>query len=302
MRDSTKTRAAHKVGNCQIGVSVHAVTDTASCPLDWRLFLPLSWDPDQATDPVAAAEIQRRRDRCRIPADQHHRPKWGLAIEMLDRLAARGLRPSAVVADAGYGDNAAFRHALDERGLPWLVQVKGQATAHRIDAVTVTPPYSGLGPKPKPRYRTPHVSLAEHVRTAGRASARTVSWRQGSRDRLTSTFVVLRVRLAGRRPRLNEDGTLPACWLLAQWRPDQAEPSHYWVSNLPETTPVRELVRLAKIRWRIEHDYRELKTALGLDHFEGRSWTGWHRHVTLVTAAHLFATLTRTHPKVPAGA
>ncbi len=171
------------------------------------------------------------------------------------------------------------------------MQVKGLATAHPLDAVTHEPPYGGLGPRPKPRYRTRPVALAEHVRTAGREAARTVTWRRGSRDQLTSAFVALRVRLAGRRPRLEQDGTLPACWLIAQWPPD-----------LPEETPVEELVRLAKIRWRIEHDYRELETALGLDHFEGRSWTGWHRHVTLVAAAHLFVTLARSRPKVLARA
>ncbi|KDN80935.1 hypothetical protein KCH_68890 [Kitasatospora cheerisanensis KCTC 2395] len=289
-----------KVGNCQIGVSVHAVTDRASCPLDWRLFLPAAWDPKHADDPAAAARTGWRRARCRIPDDEGHRPKWRPAVEMLDELATWGLAPPVVVADAGYGDNAHFRAALDERGLRWIVQVKGLATAHPLDAVTRQPEYGGLGPRPKPRYRTRPVPLAEHVRTAGRGAARAVTWRHGSRDRLTGEFIALRVRLAGRRPRLEPDGTLPACWLLAQWPAHLAEPSHYWVSNLPADTPIEELVRLAKIRWRIEHDYRELKTALGLDHFEGRSWTGWHRHVTLVTAAHLFVTLARSRPKVPA--
>nr|WP_082598782.1 IS701 family transposase [Kitasatospora sp. Root107] len=291
-----------KVGNCQVGVSVHAVTDTTSCPLNWRLFLPASWDPDHAADPAEVAFTARRRARCRIPEREGHRPKWRLAVEMIDELATWDLTPPVVVADAGYGDNAHFRAALDERHLPWIVQVKGLATAHPLNAVTHQPPYGGLGPRPKPRYRTRPLSLAEHVRTAGREAARTVTWRRGSRDQLTSAFVALRVRLAGRRPRLEPDGTLPACWLIAQWPPDLPEPSHYWVSSLPEDTPVEELVRLAKIRWRIEHDYRELKTALGLDHFEGRSWTGWHRHVTLVTAAHLFVTLTRSRPKVLARA
>ncbi|MER7848693.1 IS701 family transposase [Kitasatospora sp. NPDC096077] len=291
-----------KVGNCQVGVSVHAVTDQASCPLDWRLFLPAAWDADHATDPAAAARTGRRRAHCRIPAGEGHRPKWRLAVEMLDELATRQLTPPVVVADAGYGDNAHFRTALDERGLRWIVQVKGLATAHPLDAVPHRPPYGGLGPRPKPRYRTRPLPLAEHVRAAGHPAARTVTWRQGPRDRLTSEFVALRVRLAGRRPPLEEDGTLPVCWLLAQWPSRAAEPSHYWVSNLPADTPVEDLVRLAKIRWRIEHDYRELKTVLGLDHFEGRSWTGWHRHVTLVTAAHLFVTLTRSRPKVPARA
>ncbi|MFE6057114.1 IS701 family transposase [Kitasatospora sp. NPDC056446] len=291
-----------KVGSCQVGVSVHAVTDRASCPLDWRLFLPAAWDPEHAADEAAAARAGRRRARCRIPDSEVHRPKWRLAVETLDELSAWHLTAPVVVADAGYGDNAHFRNALDERGLRWIVQVKGLATAHPLDVTPHQAPYGGLGPRPKPRYRTRPIPLAEHVRAAGRPAARTVTWRHGSRDRLTGDFVVLRVRLAGRRPRIEEDGTLPVCWLLAQWPAHLAEPSHYWVSNLPADTPVEDLVRLAKIRWRIEHDYRELKTVLGLDHFEGRSWTGWHRHVTLVTAAHLFVTLARSRPKVPARA
>ncbi|MEU8140258.1 IS701 family transposase [Streptodolium elevatio] len=272
-----------KVGNCQVGVSVHAVSDSASCPLDWRLFLPQVWNPQ--------ADAAGRRVRCRIPDAEVHRPKWELAVEMLDELAGWGLVPPVVVADAGYGDNAQFRAALDERGLSWVVQVKAQATAHRLDAVPRRPAYSGLGPRPKPRYRTAPVALGEHVRAAGEPAARTVTWRDGTRGKLTGRFTLLRVRVAGRRPRPADDtGVIAPCQLLAQWPAGGGEPSHYWLSNLPETTPVEDLVRLAKTRWRIEHDYRELKTALGLDHFEGRSFTGWHRHVTLVTAAHLFCT------------
>ncbi len=111
-----------KVGNCQVGVSVHAVTDAASCPLNWRLFLPASWDPAQAADDEAAEQVSARRA---IPDGEHHRPKWQLAVEMLDELAAWGLAPPLVVADAGYGDNAHLRAALSERGLH-VVQVKGK--------------------------------------------------------------------------------------------------------------------------------------------------------------------------------
>ncbi|WP_240803618.1 transposase [Streptomyces sp. A0592] len=125
-------------------------------------------------------------------------------------------------------------------------------------------------------------------------------WRKGSKAALSSHFVLLRVRLAGRRPKPADDGTIPLAWLIAQWPEGEDEPVKYWVSNLPANIPAKGLVRLAKSRWRIEHDHRELKTALGLDHLEGRSFTGWHRHVTLVTAAHLFLTEQRSSPKVPA--
>jgi SRSO17 transposase len=291
-----------KVGNCQVAVSVHAASDMVSCPLSWRLFLPTAWDPAYAADEAAMAEVTARRERCRIPAGEVHRPKWQLALEMMDELAGWGHTPPVVVADAGYGDNAHFRAAISERGWRWVVQVKGQATAHRLDARTHQPDYGGLGPRPKPRYRTRPVSLREHVLTAGRDACVSLTWRHGSRGEMTSTFALLRIRPAGRRPRLRSNGTLPACWLIAQWPTDASEPTDYWLADLPEDTPPGELVRLAKIRWRIEHDYRELKTALGLDHFEGRSWAGWHRHVTLVTAAHLFLTLDRNDPKALARA
>jgi SRSO17 transposase len=149
-----------KVGNCQIGVSVHAVTDWASAAINWRLFMPKSWDPAATTDPVAIAEIRRRRARCRIPEEVAHREKWRLALDMLDQITADqetgedtggwGLPDRPVVADAGYGDITEFRLGLAERGLPYVVAVKGTTSAYPADAVPVTPPYSGRG---RPRCR-----------------------------------------------------------------------------------------------------------------------------------------------------
>jgi SRSO17 transposase len=333
-----------KVANCQIGVSVHAVTDTASCPLDWKLFLPESWDTakagpaavktakakrrktlknapratapadDQArpgveVDMEAVTEAARaRRNRCGIPQEEGHRPKWTLAVEMLDELARHGLRPPVLVADAGYGDNSQFRAALDERDVAYSVQLKGEALAHTSEAVPLAREWSGTGrcgrpPAGTPVYTDEPVSLARHVAATGRQAALTITWREGSKGSLTSQFVFLRVRPAGHRvPRNGEDGALPERWLIAEWPDDEPEPVTYWLSSLPATTSHADLVRYAKIRWRIEHDYRELKTGLGLDHFEGRSWQGWHRHVTLVTAAHLFLTLLRGDPKAAAPA
>jgi len=189
-----------KVANCQIGVSISAVTDVASCPLDWRLFLPGSWDDDCAATPEAAAAIAARRARAGIPATARHHPKWRLALEMLDELAGWGLAPPVVVADAGYGTTAAFREALTARGRPFVCQVTGDLTAHPVDAVPELVGYSGLGPHPKPRYRTRAVGLRTHVLAAGRDAAVEVIWREGSRGPMTSTFVALQVRPAGRRP------------------------------------------------------------------------------------------------------
>ncbi|MEV4297179.1 IS701 family transposase [Microbispora rosea] len=292
-----------KVGNCQIGVSVHAVTDAVSCPLNWRLFLPASWDPAHTgDDEAAAAQVTARRARCAIPESEHHRPKWQLAVEMLDELAAWGLAPPLVVADAAYGDNAHLRAALSERGVHYVVQVKGAVTAHHATDEPEPVTYSGRGRPPRPhRYPSRPISLREHVLAAGRQAAITVTWRTGSKGAMTSQFVILPVRVAGRRPHPAGDGTLPVTLLLAQWPDHEPEPIKYWLTDLPAGTPAATLVALAKIRWRIEHDYRELKTGLGLDHFEGRSWIGWHRHVTLVTAAHLFCTELRLHdPKAAA--
>lgn len=129
-----------------------------------------------------------------------------------------------------------------------------------------------------------------------------MQWREGSRPgtgrsgrkRMYPRFVALRIRPAGREIRRHADGPeLPACWLLAEWPARESEPVQYWLSNLPSGMPLTTLVRLAKLRWRIEHDYREMKQALGLAHFEGRTWKGWHHHVTLVSVAQAFCTLQR---------
>src|SRR5690606_15735528 len=147
------TGTAGKVTNCQVGVSVHMATDTASAAVNWRLFVPESWD-DAAVDDASAAEVSQQRARCGIPDTERNRPLWRMAVEMIDQLADGGLRPPVVVADAGYGDNAHFRAALEERELSYAVQVKGELTAHNAEATPELLPYSGRGRHPKPRYRT----------------------------------------------------------------------------------------------------------------------------------------------------
>jgi SRSO17 transposase len=307
-----------KVGNCQIGVSVHLVNEGASCAADWRLFCPQSWDDAAAGDPVAAAGARRRRERAGIPDEVRHVEKWRLALEMIEEMtgpagwgvldlvtAAGGKRPVAV-ADAGYGDNATFRQELTSRGWCYVAAVKGATSAHAHDAVPETMGYGGRGRPSVPRYRSAPASLRQ-LAIAHASQVQPVTWRQGTkatRDNpaatMTSSFLAARVRPAGRHIPRAEDGSVPECWLLAEWLPEADEPTDYWLSTLPPDTPLPELVRLAKIRWRIEHDYRELKTGLGLDHFEGRSYTGWHRHVTLAALAQAFITMIRTDPKAHA--
>lgn len=294
------TGTAGKITNCRIGVSLNLVTDTASCPVDWRLFVPESWDP-------ATAGAAERRRGAKMPADAVHREKWRLGLAMIDEAMGWGLVPPLIVGDAGYGDAAEFRQALDDRNLPYVVGVNCAHTAFTEDTQRTAPPYKGAGRRPPLIYREAALPLKTHVLAAGRGAVRRVVWRPGSRRRggrarmMRGYFVFLRLRPASLVHRRAVDfGDLPVRWLIAEWPPGEPEPTRYWLSNLPQTTPMRRLVRLAKLRWRIEHDYREIKTGLGLDHYEGRTWQGWHHHTTLVCAAHAFLTLQRLDPKTRA--
>jgi SRSO17 transposase len=277
--------ALGKVANCQVGVSVSAATDAASCPLDWRLFLPRQWDQDE-----------QRRGRAHVPEEIRHRPKWELALEMIDELRSFGLEPPVIAADAGFGEITDFRSGLEDRELHYVLQVKGQTSAYPEGVGPERPDHRGKGRPPAARYRERPSSLRELALAAGKRAAVGVSWREGTRGRMHSRFLALPVRPANSelRRRAHRAGEeLSVCWLVCEWPADEDEPVKYWLSNLPEDTDLRRLVRLAKLRWRIEHDYRELKDALGLDHFEGRSYRGWHHHVTLVSVAHAFLTLER---------
>ncbi|SFY44828.1 SRSO17 transposase [Streptomyces atratus] len=293
------TGTAGKVTNCQVGVSLHLASDHASAAVDWRLFLPQTWDP---ASPKAALDKVARRTACGIPEDVGHVEKWQLALDMADEVRSWGIEVPLVIADAGYGDAAAFRLGLNARGMRYVVGISTTMSAQPGDAVPTCEPYSGTGRPPAPKYPTPARSVKELVIAAGCKAARPVQWREGSRPgtgrsgrkRMYSRFVALRIRPAGHEIRQATDGPeLPECWLLAEWPAGESEPVQFWLSDLPADTPLTTLVRLAKLRWRIEHDYREMKQALGLAHFEGRTWGGWHHHVTLVSAAHAFCTLQR---------
>jgi SRSO17 transposase len=314
-----------KVGNCQIGVSVQMVTDSASVAANWRLFCPPSWDDTTIEDPALAEQTRNRRARAGIPESVRHREKWRLALDMLDEMlnptasdsgsepsesaAGWGLPKRPVVGDSGYGDAAEFRLGLTERGLIYVLQVDPTAIAHPANATPVTPPFAGRGRPPKPRYPDKPSTFRELALAAGRSACRKITWRNGSKKTkdnptaaMRSHFLAIRVRPASRHLPRQPDGSLPDEWLIAEWPPDKPEPVKYWLSTMPPNTTLTTLVRLAKIRWRIEHDYRELKTGLGLDHFEGRNYTGWHRHVTLTALAQAFATLLRLDPKADAPA
>ncbi|MEH1130513.1 IS701 family transposase [Micromonospora sp. CPCC 206061] len=243
------TGTAGKVTNCQVAVSVSMITDTASCPVDWRLFVPPSWDPASAKP---AEDVHERRRKAGISDEVGHREKWRLALDMIDELIGWGRQPPLIVADSGYGDNAQFRHELTERGLSYVVQVSGDLNAYPVRTRRTTVAHGRVGRPSVPRYRDPASTLAKLVTSAGPGTARRITWRPGSRRRggrprmMSSQFVFLRVRPAGRVLRDAHRGRdLPAAWLIAEWPSDAAEPVKYWLSNLPERIAKHTLVRWA---------------------------------------------------------
>jgi SRSO17 transposase len=299
-----------KVANCQVAVSIQMATDAASLAADWRLFCPKSWDDRVLDDPAEAEQARLRREKATLPDDVRHREKWLLALDMLDEMTGGwGLPKLPVVVDSGYGDVTAFRRGLEDRGLDYVAAVSSDLAAHPADAAPAAPPYSGRGHPPTPRYRDKPSNLGRLAPAAGEAAYQQVSWRDGTRrtpdnphGEMRSRFAVLQVRPANRDIPRGPDGSLPTKTLLAEWPEGAGEPTDFWLSNLPADTPPPTLVHLAKIRWRVEHDYRELKTGLGLGHFEGRSYLGWNRHATLVCLAQAFCNVLRLDPKAPAPA
>jgi SRSO17 transposase len=311
--------ALGKTGNCQVAVSVQLVTDEASMAANWRLFLPESWDdqiPAKARDEAEARELlaraTARRKACRIPDQVRHRTKPRLALDQLEQMTGPdgwGLPHLPVVADCAYGENTPFRLALTAQGFTYALAVKPDLAVQPGHAEPVNDCPGSRGPWPKPRYPDKPVSVKALALQAGRGAFTEVTWRIGSHPTranptaaMTGRFLALPVRPVNKAIPRGPDGSLPVETLLVQWDPEAEEPTDYWLTTLPPETDLPDLVRLAKIRWRIEHDYRELKDGLGLDHFEGRSYTGFHRHATLATAAQAFTTLLRSDPKAPAPA
>ena len=282
--------ALGKIGNCQIGVSINAATEDASCPLDWRLFIPKEWDEQTQWN-------RERRKQAKLPEDVHHVEKWRLALVMIDELIAWGIKPPVVLGDGAYGDITELRTGLEDRELEYVLDVKGTTSAYSEDVAPEQPERRpGRGRPPGARYRQDPSSLKALALTAEKKAAVTVTWREGTRGKMNSRFLALRVRPANieLRHKAHKNGKqLPVRWLICEWPSKEPEPTKYWLSNLPVSTPLKQLVRLAKMRFRIEQDYRELKDALGLDHFEGRTYRGWNHHVTLVSVAHAFLTLER---------
>ncbi|MGV9292432.1 IS701 family transposase, partial [Streptomyces sp. NPDC003719] len=224
--------AVGKRANCQVAVSVHAATDTASCPLNWQLYLPGEW-----------TDAPERCRRAGVPEEVVHQEKWRLALGLLDTLGEWQLKAPVVVADAGYGVSTPFRLGLQERGLAYVLALTGKEVAHPENAEPHQPAYGGLGPPTLPRYRTPPRAVPVLAAEAGAGRFTEVTWRQGSKGAMTSRFAVLTVRPAGKQSlaaaqeagggRNRWDGVLPTQTLLVEWPDGQDTPTGYWISNLP---------------------------------------------------------------------
>lgn len=279
-----------KVGNCQVAVTVHLSTATESLPLDWALYLPQAWTADTP-----------RCQRAGVPGPIGFRTKIELALELLDQLLEWGLRRQPVLADTGYGNSTEFRQGLAGRGLHYLVGVESHTAVWDQPTARVQPcRRHGRGRPRGPYYRGQPTALRELAAALPPQAWHTLTWRQGTHGAQRSRFTACRVQPAhGHAHRQPE---LEPVWMLIEWPAESAAPTKYWFSNLPEGVSLRRLVRLAKLRWRVEQNYQQLKEELGLDHYEGRGWQGWHHHVTLVCLAYAFLLLERRRFKKNAAA
>lgn len=262
-----------KQDNCQVAVSLSVANAHGSLPIAYQLYLPEDWAADVA-----------RREKVGVPEEIRFQTKPEIALDQIRASVAAGITPGVLLADAAYGDNTAFREGLDELKLPYAVGLRPNTTVWGPQAeLPKIPPRGARGRTPQ---RLRAVESPQSVRALAKslpASAwRYVYW--GDNLELSGRFVRMRVWPA-HRTRLRKE--LPESeWLLIEWPEGAKEPDHYWLSNLPESITLRSLVRMAKLRWRIERDYQELKQEVGLSHFEGRSWRGFHHHATMSIAAY----------------
>jgi SRSO17 transposase len=268
--------ALGKLANCQVAVSLHQAGPAGSQPLAWRLYLPESWTEDR-----------KRRQRVGIPADLTFHKKWELALHLIDQARAWGLPERPVLADADYGDRGEFRTGLEQRGLSYAVGITSQLVVWAEPPRPHVPRRRGPGPAPQRlRYEDDAPLSVKALAQQHQARFRKVTWREGTKAAMSSRFWAQRVQTAHHWQWGEEPG--PAVWVLVEWPAGEPEPAKYFLCDLPGQSSVRQLVRVAKSRHWVEQDYQQMKEELGLDHFEGRSWTGWHHHVTLVMLAHAF--------------
>jgi SRSO17 transposase len=282
-----------KQDNCQVAVSISLATEQASLPVAYQLYLPKDW----------AQDAERRR-QAGVPAAVKFATKTEIALRQMETLLAEGAPKYTVLADAGYGVDQAFRRRLTDMGLPYVVGI--------TSAVVVWPPgveplppkrYSGMGrPAVMPRRtrtRQP-VSVKALAQALPAGAFQTISWRQGTNEMLSGRFAAVRVRQAGGN--IGKARLQPQQWLLIEWPIEDEEPLKYYLSSLTEEIAMNDLVAQAHMRWRIERDYQDLKQELGLGHYEGRGWRGFHHHAALSIAAYGFLVSERIDAGNPAGA
>jgi len=283
-----------KQDNCQVAVSLSVTTETSSVPIAYRLYLPEAW-----------ARESERRKKVGIPAEMQFETKPEIALKQIRRARQRGIPEGVVLADAGYGTDTGFRTELTKLDLRYVVGIQSTMTVWRPgQGPKPARAYRGTGRPPRLLQRDPKhqpVSVKDLALSLQPGAWKTVAWRQGVKHKLRSRFAAVRVRPAHRdywraKPHAEE-------WLLIEWPKDEAQPTKYWLSTLPAEISLTELVRTAKHRWIIERDYEELKQELGLGHFEGRGWRGFHHHATLCLAAYgfLVAERNRFSPSARAG-
>jgi SRSO17 transposase len=267
-------------------VSLSMANATMSVPCAWRLYLPKPWAQDKGLRKAGG-----------VPDDVGFLTKWEIALQQIDTQLADDLPRAPVVADAGYGIVTEFRDGLRARRLSYAVGITREVGvwAPGTEPLPV-PQWKGNGRPPSRRLRDathPPVSVEELARSLPRKAFRNISWREGTRGRMTARFAALRVRTShGDRLRDLE-------WLVIEWPENRPDPLKYFLSSVPEDVELEDLIRLIKIRWRIERDYEELKGELGLDHYEGRSWRGLHHHGVLCIAAYCYLAAERARLSPP---
>ena len=257
-----------KQDNCQVAVSLSIANDHASLPVKYQLYLPQSWANDEA-----------RRRKAGVPEEIEFKTKPQIGLEQIKWACAAGLPRGVVIIDAGYGVEAKFRSEISALKLKYVAGVKTTNTVWAPDMVAAANSRRG-------RNESTPISVEKLALALPRSSWRTMRWRDGTNEILSSRFARVRVRSAHDRDAASE--RVPEEWLLIEWPPDETAPTKFWLSTLGRNVLFAHLVHTAKLRWRIERDYLELKQEIGLGHFEGRGWRGFHHHATLCIAAYAF--------------
>jgi len=277
-----------KQDNCQAAVSVSLSCEHGSLPVAWRLYLPQEWTDDA-----------ERRLKAGVPEQVSFATKTQIALEQLGDLLARGAPRHCVLADAAYGVDYAFRRALTDMGLLYMVGITSAVVVWPPGVEPLPPePYSGRGRPPVMPRRTAErqpVDVKTLAQSLPPTAWQSVAWREGTNDTLCGRFAAVRVRHAGGNA--GKARLRPQEWLLVEWPVDEPEPTKYYLSTLPADTTLEALVAAAHQRWRIERDYQDLKQDFGLGHYEGRGWRGFHHHAALSIAAYGFLMAERLSAK-----